>query len=332
MKQNQYNSNPVRKDSHRVMQDSEYVSINDVSPVIDELTEEEFEVPSWDAPVFLDARSNELEDVIRYFLVGNALNFCFNSEDGRFKLDYLGTEWDGAFAMWAGLKKAYENEAPILESDWLTSVTHSELVDVFAPSNGVSMPLPEKRIKNLHSLGTLFADLESQSGKSLGPMFSDSVYLYQTEEAVVPVLTSVDAYEDTRSFNGQVVRFDKRAQLAVCMLYGALKNTAKGFDTIQDVEEFTLFADYGIPAYLSSTGVLENSPSLEDRIKSKEPIEEGSQEEIEIRAATVVAGDRLQTQLSKEGYPVSVPILDYLLWSRRKQTETHPHITFTDAY
>ena len=50
------------------------------------------------------------------------------------------------------------------------------------------------------------------------------------------------------------------------------------------MNEVTMFADYRVPQILLHLGVLEYSPSLLNKIKLKEEIPFGSEEENEIRA------------------------------------------------
>ena len=61
-------------------------------------------------------------------------------------------------------------------------------------------------------------------------------------------------------------------------------------------------------------GVLRYSPSLTEAIDCKREIPFGSEEEVEIRACTVVAVERLQRALRARGATLLVIEVDWLLW------------------
>ena len=78
-------------------------------------------------------------------------------------------------------------------------------------------------------------------------------------------------------------------QLATVMLYEAFEG--RGLGDLHRTEELTVFVDYKLPQVLRRLGVLRYAPHLADQIDRLEPLEADSREEIEIRAATVWAGE-----------------------------------------
>jgi hypothetical protein len=74
-------------------------------------------------------------------------------------------------------------------------------------------------------------------------------------------------------------------------------------------------------------GVMQYSEALANAIDSKREIPFGSEEEIEIRACTVVAVEKLQTALAKRGANVLVIEVDWLLWQigERTKDDIPPH-------
>jgi hypothetical protein len=58
-----------------------------------------------------------------------------------------------------------------------------------------------------------------------------------------------------------------------------------------------MFADYRVPQTLHHWGVLKYSKDLEEVIINKKEIPHGGEYEVEIRAATVVAVERLRKNL-----------------------------------
>jgi hypothetical protein len=90
-----------------------------------------------------------------------------------------------------------------------------------------------------------------------------------------------------------------------------------------------------VPQLLNAHGVLEYSAVLAARIESLEELSPGSEEEVEIRAATVVAVDRLRDQLQSQGLSLTAVEVDWLLWqmgeSGRNTLKPH-HRTRTIFY
>lgn len=66
-----------------------------------------------------------------------------------------------------------------------------------------------------------------------------------------------------------------------------------------DVHMLTMFADYRVPQLLRQVGVLKYSEALSASIDQYHEIPVGSEEEVEIRAGTVIAVERIQAALAE---------------------------------
>jgi hypothetical protein len=188
------------------------------------------------------------------------------------------------------------------------------------------MPLVKERVDNLNTIGNL---LISSDEERFCDMFKNYNQLFG-EDGIITLLTSSDAYRDVRQLNGDMVWFDKRAQLLFAMVYDRVYHYGnQEWANYKDINEMTLFADYGIPAYLDSIDVFEYSDNLKDSISNGQIIEENSREEVEIRAATVKVGEMI---LENSDEDMNIPYLDYVLWSLRNDADTEQHITPTTAY
>lgn len=108
------------------------------------------------------------------------------------------------------------------------------------------------------------------------------------------------------------VTFHKRAQLATAMLYEAFDG--EGLGDLRHTEELTVFADYKLPQVLRRLGVLRYAPHLAEQIDRLDPLEAGSREEVEIRAATVWAGELMRQALVSRFPQVTALHIDYWLW------------------
>ena len=115
----------------------------------------------------------------------------------------------------------------------------------------------------------------------------------------------------------------KKAQLAISEMW--VKAVDAG-DTGSKCD-LTAFADYQIPNILRAMGVLKYSDDLAAKIDGYQEIPYESAEEKAIRAASLIAVEKLAVQA---GVPVAA--VDHYLWTRRKEATTPFHLTFTTAY
>jgi hypothetical protein len=103
-----------------------------------------------------------------------------------------------------------------------------------------------------------------------------------------------------------------------------------------DTESLTMFADYRVPQILRARGVLVYAPALAAAVDAREEVAYGSEEEVEIRAATVQAVERLREALAALGWPgVKSVVLDWLLWQegeQQKDVVAPHHRTYTVFY
>ena len=119
-----------------------------------------------------------------------------------------------------------------------------------------------------------------------------------------------------RPIDGSLVFFYKRVQILVADVWSAF-----GRAGISGVEDLTTFPDYRVPQLLRMLGVLEYGEGLARAIDGGEEICAGSEEEVEIRAATVVAVERLKEEIREMGREMSSVEIDWYLWERGEKLE-----------
>lgn len=118
--------------------------------------------------------------------------------------------------------------------------------------------------------------------------------------------------------------FFKRAQITANDLVLA------GVADFGDVDELTVFADNLLPHVLRLDGVLVYDDALAARIDAGDPLEQGSDAEVEIRGCAVHACEGLAARLG-----VAPRTLDNWLWNRGQHppySTRRPHLTRTLAY
>ncbi|GKU94877.1 hypothetical protein SLEP1_g8304 [Rubroshorea leprosula] len=95
---------------------------------------------------------------------------------------------------------------------------------------------------------------------------------------------------------------------------------------INDIGSITMFADYIVPAALKQLGVLKYSSTLSSIIDSNREIVPGSEEEIELRACTIYAVEKMRELIKlKSGKQVLSVELDLWLWSVGVQCPSLQH-------
>lgn len=331
---------PVRRSVCRAREKLDHVGIDDdrIEELAAEWASTEFRLPDWRAPVFPDesAGDTSAEDVLDVLFLGNSINFAFRefSSGEDFLAAYDDTEWSGAFGMWACLKRAYDRGTPILDGEYLSTLSRADVETLFEPADGTPMPMLDERLEILRQVGDRLT--AAYGGRFHNFLAECPPRLFADGEGIVERLVEeFPSFDDTGTLRGPEsaldVSFYKRAQLAPAMAYGRFEGSAT-FE-LRDPGAFTVFADYNLPNVLRHLGVFEYDSALCSTIDSGEVIEAGSRQEVELRVATVVAGDLLmETVNQRRESPIHGPHVDYELFSLRDDADTPVHKTRTTAY
>lgn len=259
----------------------------------------------------------------QYLLVVDAINFCFWQDDELEYADLAG-----------GIKQSILKNPDAISAESLARMDEEGVQNLLNWPRAV--PLAAERARLLRELGANLAANFSGQAQELILSANGSA-----SELVTLITRHFPGFRDHCIYKGRQVFFYKRAQILVGDLYGAFQG--QGLGSFTDIGRLTMFADYRVPAVLREVGVLCYAPTLEHRIDSLEELPPGSEEEIEIRAATVVAIERIRTAVGnkvgnglagKKKGPPSVH-LDWALWeigeAQRAQHRPH-HRTLTVYY
>lgn len=331
---------PVRRTVSEAADHLQHVSINSnqITSVADDWSDDDFELPEWRLPVFIDEsdKGTTINDVIDFLFIGNSINFAFRDfqTGAKFKTSYNGVEWGGAMGMWGCLKRAFESGVPILSGEYLSSLTLQETQSLFAAKKGPQMPMLKERYKILTSIGDILAT--EYDGQFHQFVDNCEPKLFADGDGVVERLVSeFPSFDDTHEFvlpDREIsIHFYKRAQLAPAMAYGRFQSQ-ESF-SVQDPEAFTVFADYNLPNILRHLDILTYEDTLSSLIAEGELLEAGSRKEVEIRCATIYASDLLLDELNERRQSaVYGPHLDYKLFSEREGADTPVHRTESTHY
>ncbi|MGZ3582880.1 MAG: queuosine 5'-phosphate N-glycosylase/hydrolase [Ktedonobacterales bacterium] len=267
----------------------------------------------WPDQAGLDALhfADGTERTANWILLLDALNFCFWGEPGqpRWRVEWHGQTLDGYAALAAALSRAVENGRPLWDAAYLADLTYGELQEILRPVAGSpEIPLFEARLTSAREVGrVLLAHYEGRFVRAYEAAGGSAVSL------ALLLAREFSSFADIAEWRGTRVPFLKRAQICVADLDAAFHGQQWG--AFDDLAALTAFADYKLPQLLRSQNVLIYAPELAARIDAYEPISAGSEEEIEIRAATVWAVELLRRAFEQQGISRPASAIDYRLWA-----------------
>jgi hypothetical protein len=233
-------------------------------------------VPRWDGSRHYIGPRDR---TLRYLLVLDTVNFSF-----------WGGAGGGYWQLAERLRDAFATGDELSEPAGLRQVTAERLRELLG-----DLPMLEERANALRELGAHgFDGLVHDTAAG-------------TAAALADRLTS---YADVAEYGGRRVPLLKRAQIVPADLHGA------GVTSFPDLDSLTCFPDYKLPQVLRHFGVFEYSTELARRVDNWVELRPGEPAEVEIRAATVVAVERLREALAERGRPLQSIEVDWILWER----------------
>lgn len=237
-------------------------------------------------------------------LLISALNFCFWS-DNPIEIKWRGETHRGFVAMLASLILAAKHDICWSDPEFWCSVPENELKQVL--SGGGDLLLQDERVRIVRETGQ--ALIERFDGKFTNAIESVNERAWPL---AVLLMTNFDGFRDVSSYQKTAVYFLKRAQICALDLHFAW--TARDYGGLEQLEQLTAFADYRVPQALRHLGLIQLSQSLAARIDARQEIERDSEEEIELRAASIQAVDRMAKELGRAGRSVQPWQVDCWLW------------------
>lgn len=246
----------------------------------------------------------------------DVVNFCYQNPFS--KEVYVYASPDGKFIKRAtGLKAAMRDS----KINWgntreVSQISSAQWNDVIQLDRNKDFYLGMDR-------GTRIAEfagkLSSSGFKSVMDLLIFSEYDAGT---LLPILAKSGYFNDD---------FQKRSQLAINMMDGVLK---RRFDReLKNTTDLTVMADYRLPQIMYNFGVIELSTSLKQKLLDQKVIDSGSPEELALRAASVIIGEKLSKLLK-----INECDVDNLLWNLAHKMEDEkrlaiPHmLVATDKY
>ncbi len=264
------------------------------------------------------------EQLANLILLIDALNFCFWSED-PIQIQWRGKTYERFNAMFVSLMLAAKYEPRWVEAEYWLSVPSEEIREVLCGKG--ELLLLEERVRIVRETGR--ALLDRFDGQFIHAVESVNE---QAWPLAVLLMTNFDSFRDVSDYRGKAVYIMKRAQ--ICALDLSVVWQQHDHPPLEGLETLTAFADYRVPQALRHLGILIYSPELAESVDRQREIERDSDEEIEIRAATIQAVERMRQTTLQSGIRSEAWRLDWYLWhlSHDPAVRANHHRTRTVYY
>jgi hypothetical protein len=256
-------------------------------------------------------------EIANYLLVLDALNFYFWGEP-RWRVTYRGETKNGYWALTLALRRALREGYPITEASYLAQIPSTDVASILRGE--AVIPEFSARVHNLREVGESL--LRDHDGQFLACIKGAN---HSVPSLLRQIITLFPSFVDVRSYEGRTIPFYKRAQILVSDLSAAFES--RGSELFEDLRCLTAFADYKVPQVLHQLGVIRYRSDLEEKLRRMETIEFGTQEEIEIRAATIVAVEQIAHETAKVGLSLPDYAIDWHLWALGQQ-EQHDRLPY----
>jgi len=245
------------------------------------------------------------EDTAAYILTLDAINF------GSGYFPYLAKRpgYSGYFTIAMSLRENWQSEGP-WDAARLATTSAGDCARLMGQDPGVPevAELMSLFSRALNDLGKFL--LKYFDGVPTGPISAAN----RSAARLAEILIEMPLYRDVSRYAGFEVPFYKRAQLTSADLAAVFGG--EGYGEFADLDQLTIFADNLVPHVLRRDGVLIYAPELASRIDAGVPLEAGSPEEVEIRAAAVHSVERCVALMRKAGVKLTARQLDTILWTR----------------
>ena len=277
-----------------------------------------------------------VEDANPAILTGTPTENGSMSESEKWSPDTLAQQGLEYEHIAGGLKRALVMDRACLDPSRLIQIDGAGLRELIGWPR--TLPLENERARLLREIGH---GLNRHWGGKVTNLITAAL---KSASNLVDLVTQTfpgfrDQTVDPR--DGRQVFFFKRAQIFVGDVWGRFEGKELGDfgDTIQDL---TMFADYRVPVVLRQLGVLKYADEFAALIDRGHKIPPGSSDEIDLRACTIQAVERMRDALvsrikkavelnvgSGEGSSPKVTsvALDWFLWTQgeKRRDDSPPH-------
>jgi hypothetical protein len=325
-------ASPVLDSVRPVIERSRDVNTNieKIVEVANWMAYEELPVPNYALP--FGVGEGNVNDTIDFILTTSCIDTAFTDffSHIKFQSEYRGRMWSDSDALFACMKRAIDNNTPILDGKFLAKVTRADMETLFA--GNIELPMLDEKMAILHQVG---ATLEAKyDGRFHNFVASSSPKLFDNGKGLVDrMVNDFPRFRDVSIYDGHTVMFYKLPQLTLWFLYTSLAKT--GNFQLHDLQAMSAFADYIVPVALRVLGITSYSTDLEAAINTYQLIPRDSPWEVEIRAHCIYASALLAEEINRLRPPdrqILIPQIDARLWTHYHTTWWPHHLTKTIMY
>ena len=272
-----------------------------------------------------DFNSLDERQKLHFLFVFNALSFSYWGEP-KWTIEYENKCFDGAWGMIAALGRAIKEGYPILDFNKCADISENDFKQILR--GNVQIPLFQERMNILKDISSVMVSrYQGEVSNLLKEAAGDAQNLLEI------ILRDFPSFRDEAIYKGQTVFFQKRVQLLVADIYQMFDGMGVG--ALRRIDEITACADYKLPQLLRKVGIFEYVPALAEKIDSKIELPSGSEEEVEIRANTVLAIELIKDEIRKTEPKITSNEINDQIWlaTQEKFPDDKPyHRTRTIAY
>lgn len=271
--------------------------------------------------------SENIDVDIQLSLIIDSINFCFWAEKDKEKwmVEWpKGAKTGGWYSLLNSFKRAASNGIDLSDTTTLSNLSIEQVSKIFLGTNNIQIPLIKQRHGNLKETGSVLNDMFDGKVQNL---LEESEY--DAIKLVRLVYKNFKSFQDKTKYKSKDVFFYKRAQIVAQDINLLLQKKGKA---LRNIDQLTAFADYKLPQIFRNLGLIKYSKDLADKIDNYVLIKKDSEEETEIRSATIWAVELIRQEL--EGDYLTSDI-DNAIWliSQDKSGEIQPyHRTYTIYY
>ncbi|RLU22521.1 hypothetical protein DMN91_004799 [Ooceraea biroi] len=269
-----------------------------------------------------------------WIFVLDTLNFSFWTETGAKKWRVNGET--GYFAFCAAIKRAIDEGKPMWDPKYYSQITQQDAEVIFRGDDDTGIPLMQDRLTNLHEAGKVLLNKYQGTFVRLVESCGGSA-----DKLLKLIVSEFASYRDEADYEDANCKYRisiyKRAQILIGDIWACFEG--RGLGKFQDIDCITMFADYRIPQVLVHFGAMRYSNLLMNKLKSDEPLKQGSREEVELRACSIEAVEQVcdevwrliqaDSGMGLDPTAVNAIAIDHFLWDyRREHAEELEHIPF----
>uniref|UniRef100_A0A2S2NHL9 Queuosine 5'-phosphate N-glycosylase/hydrolase n=1 Tax=Schizaphis graminum TaxID=13262 RepID=A0A2S2NHL9_SCHGA len=263
---------------------------------------------------------NEDEEAINWIFIVDSLNYCFFDPDNKshWSITWKNEKHTGYFGLCAAINRAMEKGINMTDMNTCLELTRQQLDEILLGDDGATLPLLQERYLCLQQSADVL--LKKYKGNFVNCILESN---HSAQKLLEIISENFFHFRDESIYNNQTVAIYKRAQILIADIWSSFRGS--GFGEFHDIDTLTMFADYRVPQVLLYFGILKYSNNLKDTLKQGILLEHGAPEEVEIRAASIVAVNDVVNEVKKLMAKNNVHkicnsiMVDTYLWGYRRE-------------